>query len=185
MEEKRGKENGQGLKLCSMQCGRAAVTKGYCRPCYMRMLDPRVTRVRGETTCIACGVTIQVYPEQRYCRAHERLRNPAPPASLSTELRRDSQVLFRVPEPEELLSWAVMSIWILRPDGTVDVEQSEGKRGRWLTPGWRGPARRDLRLPAAAAGQPAPRHRRPAGRSMAAMTLIVPPHWEQSSGSTS
>ena len=125
-------------KPCIMLCGREAVTRGYCRSCYIRSKDPRVGQKRIETTCLVCGVKIHVYPGQRYCKEHERLRAVQSPLTVAIESRW-KPVQFNGPEPCETLLWAARSIRMYRPDGTLDEERTSIERGRWLTRKLQGP----------------------------------------------
>ena len=126
--------------MCVMQCGREAVTRGYCRPCYMRLRDPlvREERKKVHTTCLVCGVAIHVYAGQRYCKDHERLRAVQSPATVIIETRW-KPVQFTELEPSEVLVVAARSIRIYRPDGTLDDERTSIERGRWLTRKLHGP----------------------------------------------
>jgi hypothetical protein len=93
---------------------------------------------RIETTCLVCGVKIHVYPGQRYCKEHERLRSVQCPLTVTVDTRW-KPVQFNDPEPCETLLWAARSIKVYRPDGTLDAERTSIERGRWLTRKLQGP----------------------------------------------
>ncbi len=117
---------------CKERCGRTAVVRGYCRPCYLRSQYPTSPRKRVDTTCLVCGLKLRVWEGQRYCKTHVRFRSTeAPSALVGSPMRRS--VEFQSPEPEDLLLWAARSITIYRPDGTADEERTAHERGRWLT----------------------------------------------------